>query len=82
MDFAIDAGLADAAGDELRHLRAEVDDQHLVVAFDDFAMGVGGGKRGHQEPLNQKSGLGDEGRPRNAERPFPNGFIRLFERSA
>ena len=35
-DLAIDAGLADAAGDQLRHLRAEIDDQHLVVAGDNF----------------------------------------------
>ena len=27
-DLAVDAGLAHAAGDELRVLRAEVDDQH------------------------------------------------------
>ena len=30
-DLAIDARLTDAAGDQLRHLRAEIDDQNLVV---------------------------------------------------
>ena len=37
-DLAIDAGLAHAAGDQLRHLRAEIDDQHLVVVGDDFVV--------------------------------------------
>ncbi len=31
MDFAIDAGLAQAARDQLRHLAAEVDDEDLLV---------------------------------------------------
>ena len=34
-DLAIDAGLAHAPRDELRHLRAEIDDQQLVVAIGD-----------------------------------------------
>ena len=37
-DLAIDAGLANAAGDQLGHLRAEIDDQHLVVVGDDFVV--------------------------------------------
>ena len=32
MDFAIDAGLAHAPGDQLRDLRAEVDDEDEVMA--------------------------------------------------
>ena len=35
-DFAIDAGLAHPARDELGHLRAKIDDQHLVVMLDDL----------------------------------------------
>uniref|UniRef100_A0A0N4ZGT3 NAD-specific glutamate dehydrogenase n=1 Tax=Parastrongyloides trichosuri TaxID=131310 RepID=A0A0N4ZGT3_PARTI len=31
MDLAIDAGLAQAARDQLRHLAAEIDDEHLLV---------------------------------------------------
>ena len=35
-DLAIDARLAHAARDELRHLRAKIDDQDLVVMLADF----------------------------------------------
>ena len=46
-DLAIDARLAHAPRDELRHLRAEIDDQHLVVAIGDVVMeGVGRGGHG------------------------------------
>jgi len=31
MDFAVDAGFADPARDQLRVLRAEVEDENLVV---------------------------------------------------
>ena len=41
-DLAIDAGLAHAPRDQLRHLRAEIDDQRLVMAVGDFVMEVGG----------------------------------------
>ena len=34
MDLAVDADLADAARDQLRELRAEVEDQDLGVAMD------------------------------------------------
>ena len=46
-DFAIDARLAHAPRDQLRHLRAEIDDQHLVMAIGDVVMeGVGRGGHG------------------------------------
>ena len=46
-DLAIDARLAHAPRDELRHLRAEIDDQHLVVAIGDVVVeGVGRGGHG------------------------------------
>ena len=38
MDFAIDARLAHAARDQLRHLRAEIDDEDLVVCASDLLM--------------------------------------------
>src|SRR5436305_8422936 len=38
MDFAIDPRFAHPAGDELRHLRAEIDDENLVVRAGDFLM--------------------------------------------
>ena len=40
-DLAIDAGLAHAPRDELRHLRAEIDDQHLVVTLYDVLVQIG-----------------------------------------
>ncbi len=45
-DLAIDAGLAHAPRDELRHLRAEIDDQHLVVTLDNVLMQIGLGHLG------------------------------------
>ena len=37
-DLAVDPLLPHPAGDELRHLRAEVDDQHLVVLLEDLVV--------------------------------------------
>ena len=37
-DLAIDAGLAHPPRDELGHLRAEIDDQHLVVVLEDLVV--------------------------------------------
>ena len=37
-DLAIDAGLAHAPRDELGHLRAEIDDQHLVMVLEDLVV--------------------------------------------
>ncbi len=42
-DLAIDAGLAHPPRDELRHLRAKIDDQDFVVALGDVVVEVGGG---------------------------------------
>ena len=39
-DLAIDAGLAYAPRDELRHLRAEIDDERLVVTIGDLVVEV------------------------------------------
>ena len=36
MDLAVHLRLAHAAGDELRHLRTEIDDEDLVVRASDF----------------------------------------------
>jgi hypothetical protein len=38
VDFAISAHLAHAAGNQLRHLRAEIDDEDLVVCASDLLM--------------------------------------------
>ena len=46
-DLAIDARLAHAPRDELRHLRAEIDDQQLVVAIGDVVVeALSGGHAG------------------------------------
>ena len=77
VDFAIDAGLADAPGDELGDLRAEVDDQHLVVAVDDSLAGIRVAEAvirssPSKRVIRRRAGL------RNAKAAFLNGFKRGF----
>ena len=52
-DFAVNPGLAYAARNELRDLRAEVDDENLVMVFEHGLVdevGRGGGGGGHGDP--------------------------------
>ena len=42
-DLAIDAGLAHPARDQLRHLRAEIDNEHLVVMLAEVVLQGGHG---------------------------------------
>jgi hypothetical protein len=48
MDFAVDTQFADAAGDELRVLRAEVDDQYAIGM--DIALSATVRRRGNWAP--------------------------------
>ncbi len=49
MDFAIDAGFAHAARNQLRHLAAEIDDENAV----------GMSYLGHGEPLEKSCNFGN-----------------------
>ena len=66
VDFAIDAGLAHAPRDQLRHLRAEVDDEDEVVAHaPDVAE-----EAGERNPASDKRAPAGEAEP-TAPRPPP-----------
>ena len=53
MDLAIDAGLAHAARDQLRHLRTEVDDEDEVMLHASPLAESAAARNGRNGPLNE-----------------------------